>query len=146
MPTHFGFLTRLRTLDVGQNNLTGTIPIELGRLDMLETLLLRSNKFQGANTELGRLTNLRALRFDDNLKRGSIATELGNLVALTQLDLANPHLSGTIPTELGQLTRLLLLDLRFMNLSGTLPSELGNMASLSELGVSWDASRRLSHI
>lgn len=63
MPTHFGMLTRLRTLDVGQNN------------NREDAAFAKEHVPEQPPTELGRLTSLRALRFDENQLQGSIATE-----------------------------------------------------------------------
>jgi len=70
------------------NNLTGTIPRELGNLSNLMRLDLYSNKLTG-----------------------TIPTELVNLSHLTRLDLSYNGLTGSIPSELGNLTNLESLSL-----------------------------------
>jgi hypothetical protein len=58
----------LRSLQIGSNQLTGTIPAELGRLTKLTTLFLDSNQLTGYTTGiLPKLTNVRWFRLDDNL-------------------------------------------------------------------------------
>ena len=84
------------------NNLTGTIPAELGSLSSLITLHL-----------------------DDNEMTGTIPPELGSLSNLNELDLADNNLTGTIPPELGNLSNLTWLDLGDNNLTGTIPSGAG---------------------
>ncbi|CAN0152537.1 unnamed protein product, partial [Ectocarpus sp. 13 AM-2016] len=73
-----------------QNGLTGPIPVELGRLTVLEYL------------DLGR-----------NELTGEIPASLGQLVKLGTLDLGGSKLSGPIPLELGDLTKL--KELRLYN-------------------------------
>ena len=77
------------------NNLSGTIP-----------------------PELGDLTALTALRLNGNNLSGSIPPELGNLTALTALNLSDNQLSGTIPPELGHLGNLDALYLAGNRLTG----------------------------
>ncbi len=78
---------RVTELNLAANQLTGSIPPELGNLTGLTFLDLNSNQLTG-----------------------SIPPELGNLTGLTQLFLTNNQLTGAIPPELGSLTNL--TDLR----------------------------------
>ena len=81
------------------NNLSGTIPPELGDLTALTELNLRGNQLSG-----------------------TIPAELGNLTALTRLDLDKNQLNGTIPPELGNLTKLDALYLAGNRLKGCQPA------------------------
>ena len=74
---------RVIGLDLNQNNLTGSIPPELGNLSRLEFLKLKDNQ----------LTD-------------EIPPELGQLSRLHELNLWKNQLKGEIPPELGQLSRL----------------------------------------
>jgi Leucine-rich repeat (LRR) protein len=116
------------------NELTGTIPTELGNLSNLTRLSLSSNKLTGTiPTELGNLSNLTRLSLSSNQLTGTIPTELGNLSNLTRLSLSSNQLTGTIPTELGNLSQLEYLRLSFNELTGTIPTELGNLSNLTDL-------------
>ena len=95
------------------NNLTGSIPVELGNLPGLERLFLSSNNLSG-----------------------SILAELGELVVLEALDLSVNNLSGSIPAGLGNLTALRILDLDSNELSGSIPAELGGTCQRQ-----WDTLR-----
>ena len=127
---------RVTGLDLEQNQLTGPIPAELGRLSSLKDLQLYSNELTGPiPTELGNLSNLTALDLGGNQLTGSIPPELGNLSSLTWLDLFSNQLTGPIPSELGNLSSLTLLDLSYNQLTGSIPSELGKLASLVYLAL-----------
>ena len=119
-------------LDLGENNLVGTIPTELGNLRELDTLYLYENELSGTiPTELGSLTRMEVLELDHNQLSGTIPTELLNSnIPYFQLYLNNNELSGTIPTELGKLSPF-VLDLGHNQLSGTIPTELGNLGGLT---------------
>ena len=139
IPAELGNLSSLTELELGGNQLSGTIPVELGNLTRLTTLDLNYNQLSGTiPAELGNLTRLTTLRLDDNQLSGTIPVELGNLTSLTTLRLDDNQLSGTIPAELGNLTRLTWLELADNQLSGTIPAELGNLTRLLVLSVDTD--------
>ena len=122
------------------NNLTGTIPEELGSLSSLITLHLDDNNMTGTiPRELGNLPNLDELDLADNAFTGTIPRELGNLSNLTWLDLGDNELTGRIPRELGDLSNLVRLYLWGNNLTGTIPEELGNLSNLTRLALSDNA-------
>ncbi|MDM8520113.1 clostripain-related cysteine peptidase [Anaerolineales bacterium HSG6] len=136
IPTELGNLANLTGLYLYENQLTGTIPTELGNLVNLTELRLNSNQLTGTiPTELGNLVNLPSLNLSYNQLTGTIPTELGNLVNLTSLSLKKNQLTGTIPTELGNLVNLTELSLGNNQLTGTIPTELGNLVNLTELGL-----------
>ena len=96
----------MRYLSLGGNQLTGSIPTELGALTNLESLSLGSNPLTGTiPRELGALTNLRSLSLSRSGLTGTIPAELGALTNLRQLWLYSNHLTGNIPDEFGQLAR-----------------------------------------
>ena len=84
-------------------------------------------------SELGRLSELRALYLHGNTLSGSIPPQLGNLSKLVALGLADNDLSGNIPSELGNLSALTHLWLFNNQLTGGVPSSLGNLSNLRHL-------------
>jgi hypothetical protein len=95
------------------NEMSGSIPAELGNLANLQTLNLFSNGLSGPiPTELRNLANLEYLRLSDNGLSGPIPAELGNLANLWSLDLGSNGLSGQVPPELMNLTNLTELYVR----------------------------------
>ena len=136
IPSELGNLSNLKRLDFRANNLTGTIPSELGDLGSLQQLNLRANNLTGTiPSELGKLDSLLDLFLSINELTGTIPSELGKLDSLLDLFLSRNDLTGTIPSELGNLSNLEQLDFRLNNLTGTIPSELGNLGSLRVLGL-----------
>ncbi|XP_072952025.1 receptor-like protein EIX2 [Typha angustifolia] len=92
-------MSLLLSLDLSSNNLSGTIPQEIGGLATLKNLNLSGN----------RLT-------------GDIPETIGGLQSLESLDLSNNELYGEIPPTLSALTFLSYLNLSYNNLSGRIPS------------------------
>ncbi|KAH0465298.1 hypothetical protein IEQ34_005401 [Dendrobium chrysotoxum] len=86
-------------LQLGYNQLTGSIPIQLGLLKKLTVLSLQYNRLNGA-----------------------IPASLGDLAQLSWMDLSFNQLFGSIPVKLSQVSQLYVLDLRNNSLSGNVPS------------------------
>ncbi|KAI8822278.1 hypothetical protein BJ741DRAFT_96920 [Chytriomyces cf. hyalinus JEL632] len=121
------------TVALAGNQLTGSIPTELGSLTSLNLLNLSGNQLTGSiPTELGQLTSLQYMFLNSNQLTGTIPTELGRLTSLSWLHLESNKLTGSIPTELGQLTNLTILRLDFNRLSGSIPCEFSNLKALSD--------------
>ncbi len=136
IPAELGNLSNLQTLDLDNNQLSGNIPLELGNLSNLGFLSLYLNQLSGSiPVELGNLSNLQYLYLSFNRLSGSIPLELGNLTNLQDLSLFNNQLSGSIPAELGNLTNLQELYLSGNQLSGSIPEEMGNLSNLQTLSL-----------
>jgi Leucine-rich repeat (LRR) protein len=134
IPPQLGNLANLAGLALDHNQLSGSIPPQLGNLANLQDLNLWSNQLSGSiPPELGNLTNLGSLALGENQLSGSIPPQLGNLANLAGLYLYSNHLSGSIPPELGNLVNLLGINLSSNQLSGSIPPELGNLAKLKQL-------------
>ena len=99
-------------------------------------LVLDGNNLSGSlPAELGNLTSLTRLALNRNSLTGAIPSQLGNLSNLSIIGLANNQLSGTLPAGLSSLplTRLSLHD--NANLSGALPSGFTALTNLQRLAV-----------
>ena len=135
IPGELGQLEGLAALDFGQNwHLTGRIPPQIGNLANLQLLHLQFTDVTGPiPPELGSLAELTDLYFWRNRLSGSIPPELGNLVNLTRLALGENELTGPIPATLGNLAELRELALVRNALTGPVPPELGNLPELERL-------------
>lgn len=78
----------IRRLQLAQNDLRGTLPLEVSLLTSLELIDLSGN-----------------------LLTGFIPTSVGELSSLREIDLFDNYLSGTIPRELGDATNLEIVNL-----------------------------------
>ena len=104
----------MQKLRLHNNDLTGSIPTELGDLSNLTDLWLSSNDLTGSiPVELGMLDNLKQLSLKNNELSGDIPAALGNLAdTLTQLFLAgNSGLTGCVPPGLADVARNDIADL-----------------------------------
>lgn len=86
-------------LQLCYNQLTGSIPTQLGSLKKLSVVALQSNQLTGA-----------------------IPASLGDLGTLSRLDLSFNHLFGSVPSKLADAPLLEVVDLRNNTLSGSVPA------------------------
>ena len=101
IPLELGQLSNLKQLYLFDNQLSGSIPPELDNIFTLEEMLLMNNRLTGPiPPELAKLSNLRSLYLFNNQLGGDIPTELGSLSALESLLLSDNQLAGSIPPEL----------------------------------------------
>ena len=125
------------------NQLTGTIPMELGNLASLEWLVLYQNQLTGKiPPELGKLARLEWLWLFNNQLAGEIPADLGNLTNLASLRLDGNRLTGTIPAELGGLTNLTVLYLAGNQLTGCVPAGLMDVerSDFAQIGLDFCTS------
>ena len=134
IPPSLGNLSKLEYLSLYSNQLTGAIPKAFGSLAKLESLYLNSNQLTGGiPTELGSLSRLEVLSLYSNHLTGEIPLVLASLAKLETLSLSSNQLTGEIPTGLGSLVKLETLYLNSNQLTGEIPTELGNLAKLQNL-------------
>ena len=134
IPAELGSLSELGWLFLERNNLTGAIPRELGTLTNLQELRLRSNRLTGAiPAEFGNLANLWNLGLSFNQLTGTLPPELGRLSSLRGLYLRSNGFTGAVPAELGDLTNLVELMLQRNELTGAIPPELGRLSNLQKM-------------
>lgn len=128
----------LESLEFRSNpGLTGTVPVVLGKLRKLQSLVITENGLMGQLPEsVGNLSELRRLNLAGNLFTGWIPGSLGGLTHLLILDISANSLSGPLPGALGGLIALLKLDLRGNRLEGKIPDEIRNLKNLTLLDLS----------
>jgi len=129
--------TNLRILLLGSNNLGGVLPLSIANLSTkLQTLSMADNGISGnISPDIGKLVSLTNLDFGPNLLAGSIPASIGMLQNLHELDLHNNKLSGEIPFNIGNLTQLFALFLDYNELSGIIPTSLENCQNLDVLNL-----------
>ena len=137
IPPELGNLSRLEVLSLYGNELTGQIPPELGKLTTVTELSLSSNELEGPiPPEIGGMVGVDTMWLSNNRLSGPIPAEFGDLVNLEQLALFENELSGPLPAEFGKLKKLKTAWLVDNKFEGPLPPELGNMTALEDISLS----------
>ena len=137
IPAQIGNLSQLQMLTLSINQLTGSIPSEIGNLSQLTVLSLYNNQLSGNISDvISNLSQLQRLNLSGNQLSGGIPAEIGNLSQLQILDLSSNQLTGSIPAQIGNLNQLQRLSLDGNQLSGGIPAEIGNLGQLRSLGLS----------
>ena len=129
-----GSPARVHEVNLRARGLTGRIPSDIGRLTELRALYVGVNLLGGTiPPAVGNLTKLQALGAQMNLLSGEIPSEFGNLSQLMYLNLNDNLIQGNIPSDLGRLERLQGLWLGGNRLAGSIPIELTQLDRLMSL-------------
>lgn len=102
IPASISNMTGLVSLVLQDNQLDGTIPVSLSLLNP-ETIRLDANLLTGSiPPELGVMNLVQTLRLDDNQLTGPIPPEIGNMTSLITLRLDVNQLTGTVPLPVAE--------------------------------------------
>ncbi len=136
----FTDLIQLKTLTTSDNLLSGTIPVNLDKLQNLYELALDNNQFTG--TIPAGVTTLPLLWFltlSDNQLTGTIPSNLGDLTALKILNLShNPFDDAPFPGSLVNCSLLEEMTLETCQLTGPLPQFLGTLSHLVSVNLGYN--------
>ncbi|PIA57864.1 hypothetical protein AQUCO_00500050v1, partial [Aquilegia coerulea] len=128
----------LANLELGRNQIYGSIPLGIQNLANLSQLSMEENQLIGSIPwGIGELHNLKILNLHGNKLSGNVPSSIGNLAQLLDLSFANNKLEGIIPPSLQNCRYLGLLDLSQNSLNGTIPEQ---VISLSSLAISLNLS------
>ncbi|KAL4629144.1 hypothetical protein ACB092_05G287300 [Castanea dentata] len=129
LPSSFGNMSLLDTLDVSLNNFSGEVPKDLFvGCSMLSNLVLSNNYFEGHLdwVPVFNLTELFIFKINHNQFSGAMPNELPNFVDITFssfLDVSNNKMSGRIPTWICNLTDFGGILMQNNNFEGQIPCE-----------------------
>ncbi|VVA35274.1 PREDICTED: probable LRR receptor [Prunus dulcis] len=135
IPIDIGNSSSLIELNLGYNQLTGSIPTSVERLRNLQGLYLNDNKLEGyIPYQLCQLDKLVELVLGSNQLSGSIPSCLG--ASIRRLSLESNSLSFTIPSTFWRLVDILHVNLSSNSLIGPLSEGIGNLKVVLEVDLS----------
>ncbi|KAA8534094.1 hypothetical protein F0562_031713 [Nyssa sinensis] len=147
-PVSFSNASRMRVLDISQNEFLGPVPVDLGRRmkDLYKLNLDLNNLGNGDAVDLSFLdsltncTRLQQLGLSTNGFGGVLPNSISNFSTQLQVLAAGENkFVGTIPAGISNFVNLVALGLEFNYLSGTIPFEIGKLSSLQVLFFSGNA-------
>ncbi|XP_043696324.1 probable LRR receptor-like serine/threonine-protein kinase At2g24230 isoform X2 [Telopea speciosissima] len=120
--------------------ISGFIPDNtIGKLSKLESLDLSNNKITGLSSDFWGLgSNLKTLNLSYNQISGSIPSNVGNFGALQSLDLSFNSFSGELPASVSSLLSLQVLKIDRNQFIGSIPSGFLNCQSLVSIDLSFN--------
>lgn len=127
------------SLNLFSNNLSGSLPAELGDLPELTWIDLSDNHIAGPIPEtIVGLTNVWLLRLQHNRLSGQIPSDIGSMTQLWSCELSGNALIGEVPSSVTNLTGLVQLNLDNNALSCSDPAVL---SFLSPVSYNWQSSQ-----
>jgi Leucine-rich repeat (LRR) protein len=125
----------LRVIDIPDNNVGGTLPLEIFELSGLEILTMDGNgRIEGTlPSEIAKLINLTVIDMDTNKLMGSIPDSLFSLTNLVAIDLNDNQFTGTLSTNVGNLRKLGVLQLESNSMTGEIPED--SLLLLEKMGM-----------
>ena len=137
IPADVGVLKYVISLELDFNNITGEIPIEMGKLESLSNInmsytSITGNVFDG----IGNLKNLSTVQFIacDNIT--SISEEIGQLENLTMLRISGSltkYINCSLPESIGNCTNLKIIEFMWANANKEIPKSIGKLSNLEQL-------------
>jgi Leucine-rich repeat (LRR) protein len=124
---------RVSRIDLFENDVSGSLPAELGDLKGLKVLRMRNNNLTGGipSQILQNMPVLEEINLFDN-ELSSQVPNPSNLPKLKRLYLDNNKLEGVIPPGIATVTTLEVLDFGGNKIQGTIP-DLSALVNLTEL-------------
>ncbi|KAG8083749.1 hypothetical protein GUJ93_ZPchr0016g2605 [Zizania palustris] len=132
-------LTMLVKLSVANNNLSGTLPSNVGSFKSLKFMDISNNRFSGPIPDnIGNLRSLQNLSLARNNFSGPLPVSIDGLASLQSLDVSGNSLSGPLPSSLKGLRSMVALNLSYNAFTKSIPAGLGLLVNLQSLDLSWN--------
>ncbi|RWR74154.1 LRR receptor-like serine/threonine-protein kinase ERECTA [Cinnamomum micranthum f. kanehirae] len=121
--------------NMSHNELKGTIPSSIKKLQMLTIMDLSVNNLSGEMPHglISNNTSLKYLKLSNNKLQGNILSKFSNMTELAVLLLDNNGFTGTIASDMLSSPSLKIIDLRKNNLLGHIPSWFPDLTNLGIL-------------
>ncbi|XVE63629.1 hypothetical protein DITRI_Ditri07aG0035000 [Diplodiscus trichospermus] len=136
IPRWMGKMFLLEKIIMSNNHLEGTIPMEFCQLVSIVLLDLSFNNISGSLPSCFSPSRIKQVHLSKNRLRGALTDALRNSSTLVTLDISYNFLNGSIPSWIGGLSNLNYLLLSYNYFEGHMPMELCNLSHLSLIALS----------
>ncbi len=124
---------RVKELNLGTNNMTGTLSASMGGLTFLQRINLLSNDMTGSIPDVfSDLDEINYVDLSGNLFTGMIPDFTG-LTELEIIYLESNNLTGTLPSAIGDLPLINIYWVKNNDLSGCIPSNYINLCDIQSV-------------
>lgn len=131
----YGIETNCTSVDLSNNNLTGTLPPDISLLPKFRYFSVVRNNISGTlPSALSSWTSLRHLKISQNNFSGILSADFASWRHLYEFEIDGNHFSGALPPEYAAWSNITWFDASTNMLSGTLPPEY----------ASWSVIRRFA--
>lgn len=152
LPSCLTALTGLIQLDLGANQLTGPLDVQIfSNMSSMLVLNLQDNKLSSSipaelfslrnvydNSSINEFLKIRVLLLADNHFIGTIPSDISNLRVLLDIDLSlNEGIVGSIPESVYSMTALRVINLYHTSVTGRLSPNISQLASLNILAIAF---------
>ncbi|KAL1356566.1 hypothetical protein HN51_008565 [Arachis hypogaea] len=128
--------SNLTNISLSKNMLTGKIPEDFGKLQMLMEFKLNMNNLSGEIPQsIGSLPSLVDFRVFMNNLSGTLPPQFGRNSKLQSFQISSNNFIGMLPENLCYYGELLTLTVYENSLNGELPESLGNCSTLQNLKI-----------
>uniref|UniRef100_A0ACD5TR42 Uncharacterized protein n=1 Tax=Avena sativa TaxID=4498 RepID=A0ACD5TR42_AVESA len=134
IPPSLGLMRRLKNLSLYINTLQGRIP-SFTNTSKIRVLDVSDNNL-GGPFPVTLPPGLQVLWISTNNLTGTIPASLANITTLTIIACSYNHIKGNIPSEFEKLSSLQILDVGINQLTGMFPQAILNLSTLVGLGLS----------
>ena len=126
------FTASMGYADIGNLNLNGTLPANIGRFQQIVTLRFQNNQIEGTLPDsVGLMTALTSFQIAGNKMNGTVPTDLGRLIWLSDFEMDKNSFVGSLPPQMSNLRRLESADISENELTGSL-TPLSGIGTLRE--------------
>ncbi|GJV73099.1 leucine-rich repeat protein [Tanacetum coccineum] len=145
LPPSISNCSKLRILEMSNNNFIGKLTIDFAKLRDINKIFLINNNFHGRGEtddmnfidSLKNCTKLVRLELSNCNLVGFLPISIGNLSdQLNYLNLASNQLFGSLPSSIGSLVGMSTLVLRANRFKGKVPTTIGKLQNLQVLSLS----------
>ncbi|XP_023763783.1 receptor kinase-like protein Xa21 [Lactuca sativa] len=138
LPPSISNSTKLRVLEMSDNNFGGKLKIDFSRLEDLHSVIIGSNIYGFGEADdmkfidtLKNCSRLTMLHLYNSSFQGVLPKSIGNLSRqLRFLQLGGNQFSGNLPSSIDNLVGLTVLLLQYNQFTGTIPSAIGKLQNL----------------
>jgi hypothetical protein len=135
IPSELGHLTKLRYLNLARNSLIGSLPVELAYWSKLHSILLLLNQFTGTLSEsYSEWRNVVVVVLSVNELTGPLPESYGEWTNIADFELDSNSLTGTLPSSYGAWGEdITLFSVGDNKLTGPLPESYSEWRSMEIL-------------